>query len=107
MIAKPRIKVPERARVGDVVTIRSLISHPMESGLRADGSGGRVPRRIIRRLDVTFEGETVLSVDLEPGIAANPYFEFDILAVRSGVFRFTWTEDGGAVVTADASITVD
>lgn len=107
MIAKPRIKVPARARVGDVVTIRTLISHPMESGLRADGSGGRVPRRIIRRLDVTFDGEPVLAVDLEPGIAANPYFEFDVLAARSGVFHFTWTEDGGAVVTADAALTLE
>ncbi|WP_181704185.1 thiosulfate oxidation carrier complex protein SoxZ [Chthonobacter albigriseus] len=107
MTVQPRIKVPERARAGERITIRTLVSHPMESGLRADQSGGRIARRILNRFVCSFEGEVVLSCELEPAMAANPYFEFTVTVTRSGSFRFEWHEDGGAVIEAEAHIEVD
>lgn len=103
---EPRIRVPAEVRRGETVTLKALLTHPMESGLRADGAGNRVPRRIVAALRVTFEGEEVLACRLEPAMAANPYFEFDVVATRSGRFRFVFTEDGGAEAIAEADITV-
>lgn len=105
-LASPRIRVPSTARPGETITIRTLLSHPMESGLRADPTGGRVPRRIIHRFTCSFDGEIVLVCDLEPGMAANPFFEFQVTVERSGTFRFVWEEDGGDTVEAQAAIDV-
>lgn len=101
-----RLKVPATARAGEVVTIRTLVGHPMESGFRKGEDGARVPRLIVERFVCTFEGEEVFACDLEPAMAANPYFEFAVTVLRSGTFRCTWTEDGGATVSAEAAITV-
>jgi len=46
---KPRVKVPKKAAAGDVITIKTLISHKMESGQRKDKEGNVIPRSIINR----------------------------------------------------------
>ena len=95
---KPRVKVPKKAKAGDVVTIKTLISHPMESGLRKDKKTGElIPRKIINKFVATYNGEEVISVDLEPAISANPYFQFDAKLPESGEFHFQWTDDDGSV----------
>ena len=103
---KPRVRLPESARTGEVVTIRTLVGHAMESGFRKGPDGSRVPRLIVNRFVCTFEGEEVLAVDLEPAMSANPFFEFDVRVERSGTFRFVWTDDSGAEAVAEAAITV-
>jgi sulfur-oxidizing protein SoxZ len=94
------------ARAGEIVTIRTLISHEMESGQRRDAAGAVIPRRIINAFAAAFEGERVFACAVEPSISANPYFEFKVRATRSGTFRFTWTDDNGSVYTHDERITV-
>src|ERR1700739_4662395 len=106
MADKPRIKVPKEAKKGEVVEIKTLLAHPMESGLRKDEAGALVPRQIIKRFTREFNGARALACDLEPAIAANPYFQFTVKVEQSGTFRFTWIDDDGSVITADESITV-
>jgi sulfur-oxidizing protein SoxZ len=106
MVDKPRIRVPKIAKRGEIVQIRALVSHVMESGQRRDASGAVVPRKIINRFVCTFNGRLVFSCDLEPGIAPNPYFEFSAKVEESGTFRFVWTADDGAMISADEKITV-
>ena len=38
---KPRIKVPKQASAGEAITIKTLISHKMETGLRKDADGNK------------------------------------------------------------------
>jgi sulfur-oxidizing protein SoxZ len=106
MADKPRIKVPKEAKKGEVVEIKTLLAHPMESGLRKDDAGALVPRKIINRFTCEFNGALAFACDLEPAIAANPYFQFTIRVEQSGTFRFTWIDDDGTAITADESITV-
>ena len=103
---KTRIKLPDTAAAGEIVTIKTQITHEMETGHRIDGAGNLLPRSIIHRLLVTFEGETVVDVDLRPGVSTNPFFEFDARVTRSGVFQFAWYDDDGAIYTAAEPITV-
>ena len=103
---KPRLRVPTSAKKGEVIEIKTLIAHAMESGLRKDDSGALVPRKIINRFTCEFNGKPVFACDLEPGMAANPYFQFTVKVEESGTFRFSWTDDDGTVVTADEAITV-
>jgi sulfur-oxidizing protein SoxZ len=103
---KPRVKVPSKASAGDVVTIKTLISHEMESGQRKDSDGNVIPREIINRFVATFNGETVIDVTMEPAISSNPYFEFQATVPESGDFVFTWYDDDGSVYEETASVTV-
>lgn len=103
---KPRVKVPKKASAGDVITIKTLISHKMESGQRKDGDGNVIPRSIINRFVADFNGENVIDVTLEPAISTNPYFQFDAAVPVSGEFHFTWYDDDGDVYETKKKITV-
>lgn len=107
MAVKPRVKVPSKAKAGEVVTIKSLISHPMETGQRKDRKTGElIPRKIINNFKVTFNGETVVDFKIEPAVSANPYFEFDMKVPESGKVRFEWTDDDGTVYDLEKEISV-
>ncbi|PJK30188.1 thiosulfate oxidation carrier complex protein SoxZ [Minwuia thermotolerans] len=104
--SKPRVKVPKSAEAGEVITIKTLINHTMESGQRKDKQGNPIPRSIINSFSCEFNGQPVFSCDIEPAISANPYFEFNAKVVESGTFKFTWVDDDGSVYTHEAPITV-
>ena len=106
MTDQPRIRIPKVAKKGEVIQIRTLVSHVMESGQRKDASGAVIPRKIINRFVCTFNARPVFSCDFEPAISANPYLEFYARVEESGTFRFTWTADDGASITAAEKITV-
>ncbi len=106
MAEKPRVKLPKDAKKGEVIVIKTLISHVMETGLRKDEAGNTIPRKIINKFTCAFNGKTVFSVDLEPAVAANPYLQFTARVEESGTFRFSWFDDDGSVTTADEMIAV-
>jgi sulfur-oxidizing protein SoxZ len=102
----PRVRVPRDAKVGDSVSVRTLISHPMESGMRRGSDGNLIPRQIINRFTCAFNGEMVVDVTIHPGVSTNPYFQFDAKVNASGSFEFTWYDDNGSVYTDTAEIAV-
>jgi len=106
MAEKPRIKLPKEAKKGEVIEIKTLIAHVMETGLRKDQEGKIIPRKIINKFTAEFNGKPVFSVDIEPAVAANPYMQFTAKVEESGTFKFTWTDDDGTVTTAEQQIAV-
>jgi sulfur-oxidizing protein SoxZ len=106
-MASALINVPPRARRGDVIEIKTLISHVMETGYRRTQLGAAIPRDIVRRFVCTYNGTEVFSADLHPAIAANPFIAFSTVAVESGTLTFTWTGDHGFSVTESARIVVE
>ena len=107
MASKPRVKVPKSASAGEVITIKTLISHKMESGQRKDKEGKPIPRQIINHFEASFNGNRIFSADIDPAVSANPYLEFSAKVDESGTFTFTWTDDDGSVYTKDAKIKVN
>lgn len=103
---RPRVKVPKTAAAGEVITIKTLISHDMESGQRKDSEGNTIPRKIINKFTCDFNGQTVFLCDIDPAISANPYFEFNAKVAESGTFKFTWVDDDGSVYEAEEKIEV-
>lgn len=103
---KPRVKVPKKAAAGDTITIKTLISHKMESGQRKDGDGNKIPRSIINRFTADFNGQNVVDVTLEPAISTNPYFQFDAKVPEAGEFAFTWYDDDGDVYDTAKKIAI-
>jgi sulfur-oxidizing protein SoxZ len=106
-MARPLIHVPRRARKGEVIDIKLLISHPMESGQRRDDMGRVVPRLILHDFICMFDGALVMQADLFPAIAANPFLAFSATVQRSGNLEMRWTDDLGVVQTEIVAITVE
>jgi sulfur-oxidizing protein SoxZ len=103
---KPRVKVPKSASAGEAIVIKTLISHPMESGQRKDSNGNPIPRSIINRFTCEFNGQSVVDIKMEPAISTNPYFEFEATVPEAGDFTFTWYDDDGSVYNDVQSVAV-
>jgi Sulphur oxidation protein SoxZ. len=104
--AKPRVKAPKKASAGEVLTIKTLISHKMETGLRKDKEGKVIPRKIINKFECSFNGAPVFSCDILPAVSANPYLEFTMKATESGEYTFKWTDDDGSIYEKKSKLTV-
>jgi sulfur-oxidizing protein SoxZ len=103
---KPRVKVPKTAAAGEAITIKTLISHKMESGQRKDKEGNVIPRSIINRFTCEFNGQSVIDVTLEPAISTNPYIQFEATVLEAGDFVFTWYDDDGSVYDTKKSVAI-
>lgn len=103
---KPRVKVPRSAAAGETIVIKTLISHPMESGQRKDSAGNPIPRSIINRFTCEFNGAMVMDAKLEPAVSTNPFIEFEAVVPEAGEFTFTWYDDDGSVYTDTQSIAI-
>ncbi len=102
-----RVRVPERAKRGEVFEIRAMVEHPMESGFRLDNVGKPIARHIVQSFTCTYDGQEVFRAQLHPAVSTNPYFVFNARATRSGEVRFEWTDDRGGRVTHVAHIEVE
>lgn len=103
---KARVKAPKSAAAGESVVIKTLISHKMESGQRKDADGNTIPRSIINRFTVDFNGQNVIDATLAPAISTNPYFEFEATIPEAGDMKFTWYDDDGSVYEETSSIAI-
>ncbi|SIO04799.1 sulfur compound chelating protein SoxZ [Rhodovulum sp. ES.010] len=103
---KPRVKAPKSAAAGESVVIKTLISHKMESGQRKDSDGNTIPRSIINRFTVDFNGQNVIDVAMAPAISTNPYFEFEAIIPEAGDMKFTWYDDDGSIYEESKSIAI-
>ena len=105
-MARVVVSVPPRARRGDVIEIRTLAGHPMETGFRRTQLGELVPRDIITRFTCSYNGIEVFRAELHPAVAANPLISFTTVATESGTLEFRWTGDNGFSATQTAAIQV-
>ena len=106
-MASALINVPKRAKRGEIIEIKTLMSHIMETGYRHTATGEVVPRDIITSFVCRYHGVEIFRADLFPAIAANPFITFFTVATESGKFDFEWTGDKGFTETASASISVE
>ncbi len=104
--AKPRIRVPEKAKVGDVIEIKTLVQHVMETGNRKTADGKVVPRNIINSVTASFNGTEFFTADVLPGISANPYLAFFMKVSGPGELEFTWLDDAGVKISQKTPLAV-
>ncbi|MEM9742501.1 MAG: thiosulfate oxidation carrier complex protein SoxZ [Pseudomonadota bacterium] len=101
-----RIALPETAQAGELVQVKTLIAHPMETGYRRDGMGRQIPRDILTRFRCTYLDELVIDHELRPGISANPYLSFAFIAERTGIVDFVWVDQDGVETREHRTLTV-
>jgi sulfur-oxidizing protein SoxZ len=100
-MSTPRIRLPQRAAPGEVIEVRTLIDHPMVTGISSPG-----PRDMLARFEATVNGETVIAYDFDNGSAANPTFTFHVRVSETSAFVFTWTHEDGRTFTAEETVRV-
>ena len=105
-MALARIDLPPAARRGELVEVRIVIQHPMETGFRRAPQGERVPRNAIHSLACRYHGAEVFRATLSTGIAANPFLRFFLRATESAVLDFWWLDDDDVQGSAKASLNV-
>jgi len=104
---RPRIKLDKKsAKKGEIVEVKALVSHIMETGQRRDSAGKTIPRKILSKFSCTVNGKEVFAADFEPAVSANPYIQFKFRAQESGPVVLTWTDDDGSKIVGQDSITV-
>jgi sulfur-oxidizing protein SoxZ len=107
MSARPLIRLDKKTvRKGELVEVKALATHEMESGQRKDKDGNVLPRKILNKFTCSVNGKEVFAADLEPAISANPFLQFRFRAEESGPVVLTWTDDDGSTVAVEDRITV-
>lgn len=101
-----RVQLPKDIRRGQVISVQILVQHPMESGYRLDADNKKVPKNAIRSFTCRYNGEEIFRAEMSPGIAANPFLQFPIVARESGALEFAWVDDAGERGSHTAPITV-
>lgn len=106
-MARVLINLPSKAKQGEIIEIKTLIAHVMETGYRRDRTGAPIPRDIINRFVCTYNGAEVFRAELFPAVAANPFIAFSTVATESGDLVFSWTDDHGQTQAETRQITVE
>jgi sulfur-oxidizing protein SoxZ len=106
-MSRALINVPPKARRGDIIAIKTLVSHKMETGFRYTNTGASIPRDIITTFVATYNDEEIFRAELFPAIAANPFITFHTKVTESGTLTFKWTGDNGYSATEQVKITVE
>ncbi|HRF09305.1 MAG TPA: thiosulfate oxidation carrier complex protein SoxZ [Xanthobacteraceae bacterium] len=107
MAAAPRIGINNRTpKAGEIVTVRAMVVHPMETGLRKRATGELIPRKIINKFTCTLNGKPLVTWNLETSVSVNPYVDFRFRATESGELKLTWVDDDNVTIEAIEKITV-
>ncbi len=101
-----RLHIPHQAKRGELLEIRLVIQHPMETGFRRDEVGRVIAKNVIRQLTCRYRGREIFRAEIDSGLAANPYLRFYARADVSGEFEFDWIDDQDHRGRQQASITV-
>ena len=106
-MARALINVPAKVKRGEIIEIKALIQHEMETGFRVGTSGNMIPRDIITDFVCKYNGQEIFRAELFPAVSANPFFAFSSIATESGTLTFEWSGDRGFSATESADVTVE
>ena len=93
--SRTSIAMPARAKKGEIIEIRAIAQHDMETGFRYSEAGKVIPRDIIRRFGCTYNDVEVFRADFYPGMGANPLVTFTTIATETATLEFKWVGDDG------------
>ena len=106
-MSRALVNLPATARRGEIIEIKALVAHSMETGFRRTQLGALIPRDILTRFVCTYNGAEIFRAEFHPAIAANPYLAFSTLAIESGTIACKWSGDNGYSLSQSVPIKVD
>jgi len=106
-MASALINVPSRVRRGEIIEIKTLMSHIMETGYRRTATGESRSARHHHQLCLPLQRRRDFPRRSLSGDRGQPFISFFTVATESGKFEFEWIGDRGFSATASAAITVE
>lgn len=106
MSRRVHVKVPARAKQGEIIRLMTKLNHPMESGWRHLQNGKAVAKDLVGQFVCRFDGVEIFRAEFDAGTAGNPYLSFYVRAEKSGSYRFSWIGKDGEDYHATAAIEV-
>jgi len=103
-VGEARIRVPDRISKGEIITVTSIISHPMDTGFFRTRDGAPIPAYFISEVVVTYGGEEVARFEWTSGISRDPVVSFTLRADREAPLTMVWTDNKGGVFKQSADI---
>ena len=98
------MRIPAQS-AGDKATVRVLMSHEMETGLRKDGAGKVIPAWFIQEVAAQLNGKTVMTAQWGPAVSKNPFLQFSVKGAKAGdKIAITWTDNKGDKRTDEATV---
>ena len=90
---------------GGSTEVKCLMSHPMETGLRKDKSGNKIPAHFINEVTCEHKGKVVMLASWGVAISKNPYLSFSFKGAAAGdTIKISWTDNKGESATSEAKI---
>lgn len=91
---------------GDVTTVKALITHPMETGLRKDKKTGKaIPAHFIQEVTCKHNGAVVMTAQWGPAVSKNPYLSFQFSGAKAGDnIDIAWVDNTGKSDSASAQV---
>ena len=103
-VGDARIRIPERIAKGDIITVNSIVSHPMDTGFFRTKDGAPIPAYFISDVVVTYGGEEVARFEWTSGISRDPVVSFNLKADREAPLVMTWKDNKGGVYRQTVNI---
>jgi sulfur-oxidizing protein SoxZ len=101
-----RIAAPGQASPGEIIELKAMIRHPMETGYRRDRYGKPIPRDILKRFECRYNDELVFAAEFFPAVAADPFLTFYTRATSSGTLEFKWIGQDGSIAAETVGLEV-
>jgi len=105
-IGEARIKVPDQIKRGDLITVNSIISHPMDTGFFRTAEGVPIPAYFIKQVVVTYGNREVARFEWTSGISKNPVVSFTLKADQEAPLTMVWTDNHGAIFKQSINISL-
>jgi len=103
-IGEARIRVPDHIQRGDLITVHSIVSHPMDTGFFRDAEGDPIPAYFIKQVVVTYGGSEVARFEWTSGISRDPIVSFTLRADKEAPLTMVWTDNKGATFKQSVNI---
>ena len=91
---------------GKGASVKAIIFHPMETGLRKDKKTGKqIPGHYITEVKCAHNGINILTCLWGPGVSKNPFVAFDFEGARKGDnIKLSWVDNQGGAGGTTATI---
>ena len=104
-IGDARIRLPDRIARGDIITVNSIVAHPMDTGFFRTKDGDPIPAYFISEVVITYGRDEVARFEWTSGISRDPVVSFTLRADREAPLAITWKDNKGGVYSQSANIT--
>ena len=103
-IGDARIRLPDRIAKGEIITVNSIVSHPMDTGFFRTREGDPIPAYFVDEVVITYGGDEVARFEWTSGISRDPVVSFTLRADREAPLAMTWKDNKGGVYSQSADI---